>query len=326
MIEKAKSAAIKIDSERDHSAGERCGVGCDFPDRDPGGIGSVQRQQVLWRHAKEEKAKIGTGILPLMMSTSIGIDTDFQSSKRAERVGLAQQVIREAIADVRYLFDRARRCRDIQYDAAGRVVGKLISRSPADIVALIGTEKPECGQEGTLFHSLVVSASMIAFGRSLGLSEDAVGLLGCGGLLHDIGKMALPTKLLERSGPLEIAELMLIRKHPTLGHEMLRRTEGMPKAVLDVCLYHHERFDGFGYPYGLVGAEIPKAARIAAICDVYDALTSARPYKTGWSPREAIDAMLRSAGQFDPALLDVFVSWVAGRPHSGDRRISDCSL
>ncbi|WP_312862857.1 HD-GYP domain-containing protein [Rhizobium sp. P28RR-XV] len=263
----------------------------------------------VWIDARQD-ADSGADVLRPMRSTALGNDADFKSPYRAEQVRLAKRLIKEAIPDVRHLFNRARRCRDIRYDSAGRVIGKLMSRSSVEVVALIGAEKPESGQEGTLLHSLAVSASMIAFGRSLALNEDAVSLLGFGGLLHDIGKMALSPKLLERSGPLDTAEFALIRKHPELGHEMLRQIEDIPKAVLDVCLYHHERFDGSGYPYGLVGAEIPEVARIAAICDVYDALTTIRPYKTAWSPREAIDAMLRSTGQFDPVLLDAFVSWI----------------
>ncbi|KAA1184606.1 HD-GYP domain-containing protein [Rhizobium tropici] len=270
---------------------------------------TVQRE-AMWIDPTQD-ADSGADALRPMKPTALGIDADFQSSHRAEQVRLARQLIKEAIPDVRHLFNRARRYHDIQYDFAGRVVGKLMSRSSADVVALIGAEKPEGGQEGTLFHSLAVSASVIAFGRGLGLNEDTVGLLGFGGLLHDIGKMALSTKLLETSGPLDAAELMLIQTHPELGHEMLRQIEGIPKVVLDICLYHHERFDGSGYPYGLVGAEIPEVARIAAICDVYDALTTMRPYKTAWSPCEAIDAMLRSTGQFDPVLLNAFVSWIA---------------
>lgn len=270
---------------------------------------TVQRE-AIWTDPRQD-ADGGPDALRLVGSTALGIDADFQSPYRAEQVRQTKQLIKDAIPDVRHLFNRARRYRDIQYESAGRVVGKLMSRSAADAVAFIGAKKPEGDQEGTLLHSLAVSASMIVFGRRLGLDEDAVGLLGFGGLLHDIGKMALSTELLERSGPLDIAELILIRTHPELGYEMLRQIENMPKAVLDICLYHHERFDGSGYPCGLVGAQIPEAARISSICDVYDALTSVRPYKNAWSVREAIDAMLGSTGQFDPVLLNAFASWVA---------------
>ncbi|RAX40892.1 HD family phosphohydrolase [Rhizobium tropici] len=272
-------------------------------------IKPTAQRATIWVDRRQD-ADSGADVLKPMKSTALGIDADFRLPHRTEQVRLARQLVKEAIPDVRHLFNRARRYRDIQYDSAGRVVGKLMSRRPADVVALIGAEKPKDGREGTLFHSLAVSALVIAFGRGLGLSEDTVGLLGFGGLLHDIGKMALPTKLLEASGPLDTAELMLIRTHPELGHEILRQIKNIPKVVLDICLYHHERFDGSGYPYGLVGAEIPEAARIAAICDVYDALTTTRPYKTAWSPYEAIDAMLRSTGQFDPVLLNAFVSWI----------------
>ncbi|AYG70052.1 MULTISPECIES: HD-GYP domain-containing protein [unclassified Rhizobium] len=296
--------------ERERSADEIFSGIDNFPKPSRVAIKPTVQREAIWIDARQD-ADSGADVPRPMRSTALGIAANVQSPYRAKQVRLAKRLIKEAIPDVRHLFNRARCYRDIQYDSAGRVVGKLMLRSSADVVALIGAEKPEGGQEGTLLHSLAVSASMIAFGRSLGLDEDAVGPLGFGGLLHDIGKMALSTKLLERSGPLNTAELMVIRTHPELGYEMLRQIEDIPKAVLNICLYHHERFDGSGYPYGLVGVEIPEVARIAAICDVYDALTSVRPYKTAWSPCEAIDAMLRSTGQFDPVLLDAFVSWVA---------------
>jgi putative nucleotidyltransferase with HDIG domain len=274
------------------------------------GIRPAVKVETIWIDARQDRDS-GSDALKRMKSFALGSDANVQSSYRTEQVRLAKQLVKEAMPDVRHIFDHARRYRDIPHNSAGGVVGKLTSRSSADAVALIGTEKLQDSQEGTPLHSLAVCASMIAFGRSLGLNEDVVKLLGFGGLLHDIGKMALPTKLLERSGPLNTAELMVIRTHPRLGHDMLRQIDGMPKAVLDVCLYHHERFDGSGYPHGLVGTEIPEVARIAAICDVYDALTSIRPYKNAWSADEATDIMLESSGQFDPVLLDAFLVWRA---------------
>ena len=116
-------------------------------------------------------------------------------------------------------------------------------------------------------------------------------LLGLGGLVHDLGKTALSVDLLRMPGQLTVQELAIILE-----------------AVLDICLYHHEKFDGSGHQQQLVGRDIPFVARVAAICDVYDALTTVRPYKGSMSQAEAVDLMFRSHGHFDPDLLKTFVS------------------
>ena len=143
----------------------------------------------------------------------------------------------------------------------------------------------------TLRKSDAVSALMVTFGRSLAMGEDAIRLLGLGGLVHDLGKTALSVDLSRKPGQLTVQELAIIRE-----------------AVLDICLYHHEKFDGSGHQKQLVGRDIPFVARVAAICDVYDALTTVRPYKGRMSQAEAVDLMFRSHGHFDPDLLKTFVS------------------
>lgn len=194
-------------------------------------------------------------------------------------------------------------------NAASQAVERIMSEAMTNAGALIGVAKLKKKDEGTFLHSLSVSAlMMVAFGRSLGLDEETIRLLGLGGLVHDLGKVALPIELLRKPGKLTGEELALIRTHPERGLEMLAQVVSLPKVVLDICLYHHEKFDGSGYPRKLMGSGIPFAARLAAICDVYDALTSIRPYKRASTQAQAIDTMLLSAGHFDPDLLKAFVS------------------
>jgi HD-GYP domain-containing protein (c-di-GMP phosphodiesterase class II) len=100
----------------------------------------------------------------------------------------------------------------------------------------------------------------------------------------------------------------LVRMHPQRGYELVSSLPNTPRQVLDICLHHHEKFDGSGYPSRLAGQQIPFVARLAAICDVYDALTTVRPYKRAWSQAEAINMMMNSPGHFDPDLLAAFVS------------------
>jgi putative nucleotidyltransferase with HDIG domain len=163
--------------------------------------------------------------------------------------------------------------------------------------------------EATFLHSLAVSALMIRLARHLKIDKFLVPVLGMGGLLHDIGKIGTPIEILTKTGALTDAEMEIIRLHPERGHHMLSRGKGMPEIVLDVCLHHHERLDGKGYPSGLRDGEISLYARMAAICDVYDALT-ARPYKKPWTASEAISWMLDTKGLFDRDVLREFIDGV----------------
>jgi HD-GYP domain-containing protein (c-di-GMP phosphodiesterase class II) len=103
----------------------------------------------------------------------------------------------------------------------------------------------------------------------------------------------------------------LVREHPERGYEMVSKAGQVPQQVLDICRYHHEKYDGSGYVGGLAGKQIPYVARLAAICDVYEALTTIRPYKRAFSQAEAINVMLSSSGHFDEHLLSAFISKMA---------------
>jgi len=115
------------------------------------------------------------------------------------------------------------------------------------------------------------------------------------GLLHDLGKAAIPMAVLNKPGKLTDAEFTVVRSHPVEGYHMLKEGGGVEAAVLDACLHHHEKIDGTGYPDKLKGDKISLIARMAAICDVYDAVTSDRPYKRGWDPSESIRRMAEAA-------------------------------
>ncbi|WP_052351562.1 HD domain-containing phosphohydrolase [Deinococcus pimensis] len=129
-----------------------------------------------------------------------------------------------------------------------------------------------------------------------------------GAYLHDTGKIATPDAILRKPGPLDAHEWEVMRRHPLVGHEMLSRVPSLPPATLAVVLHHHERWDGGGYPHGLAGEDIPLPARLFAVVDVYDALTSERPYKRAWTHAEAAAQLRREAGRLlDPAVVDVFL-------------------
>lgn len=220
----------------------------------------------------------------------------------------ARQSVESTMPHIRNLLGEARMSGVFPVDSANAAVEQIMRSAISNPGALLGILRLKNADETTFLHSFAVSALMIAFGRKLELPASEIQLLGFGGLVHDMGKLVLPKQVLGKNGKLDARELAIMREHPQRGHELLQKIEGIHPIVLDVCLYHHERYDGAGYPHGLYGESIPFAARIAAICDVYEAMTTVRPYKRAWSQADTVNLMMRSSGHFDPALLGTFVS------------------
>lgn len=144
-------------------------------------------------------------------------------------------------------------------------------------------------------------------GRALGLDGPTLAALRRGAYLHDLGKLATPDLILHKPGSLTLSERAVMQQHAEAGHRVAQQLAFLPQAALDVVLYHHERWDGLGYPQGLEDEAIPLTARIFAVCDVYDALTSTRPYKPAWSQAEALAEIASQAGKhFDPQVVEAF--------------------
>lgn len=173
--------------------------------------------------------------------------------------------------------------------------------------ALISLARLKTKDDYSYMHSVAVCALMVALSRTLGHDEARSREAGLAGLLHDLGKALMPLELLNKPGKLTADEYAVMQTHVLRGHEMLAEGQGAPAAALEVCLHHHERLDGRGYPHALAGDQLGLMARMGAVCDVYDAITSNRPYKTGWDPAESLATMASWQGQFDPAILQAFV-------------------
>lgn len=154
-------------------------------------------------------------------------------------------------------------------------------------------------------HSQRVAAYAVKLARCLGMGEEERGKLEMAGLLHDFGKVAVPRAVLDKPGPLDNDEWQIVKKHPGRTIALLSQISDL-KELAEVAGLHHERYDGRGYPYGLQGPEIPLAARIIAVADAFDAMTSPRPYQRTRSPVEALEVLQRDAGsQFDPEVVAV---------------------
>ena len=218
----------------------------------------------------------------------------------------AERVISRAHEAVKSLMHDARLGRAIDKHDCLPVVEEITQSIVRHHGALISLLRLKRCDDYSYLHSVAVCALMVSMGRELHLPADEVRHAGLAGLVHDIGKASLPAELLQKPALLTQAEFALMKTHAEQGHALLAAC-GLPPAALDVCLHHHERLDGSGYPHGLADGQISMMARMGAICDVYDAITSNRPYKAAWNPAEAIARMASWRGQFDPALFSAFV-------------------
>ncbi|MBA2944435.1 HD-GYP domain-containing protein [Streptomyces himalayensis] len=161
--------------------------------------------------------------------------------------------------------------------------------------------------EYTRGHSERVGQASMMIARELGMDDERVEVLRFAGILHDVGKLGVPTRLLRKDGPLTPQERRIIELHPEYGHEMVRGIGFLGEARTAI-LHHHERLDGSGYPYGLVGHQIPECARVVAVADAFDAMTSTRSYRRARPVAVAVEELKRCAGaQFDPQMVRALV-------------------
>ena len=157
-------------------------------------------------------------------------------------------------------------------------------------------------------HSERVSRGATILARQIGMGAERVEAIRYAGMLHDVGKLGVPTKVLQKTGPLTEEELAAIQLHPMRGLEIVRQI-GFLTEALDGIMHHHERMDGKGYPMGLAGDEIPEFARVIAVADAFDSMTSTRSYRGARSVEEAVAELRKCSGmQFDPVLVDAFIA------------------
>ncbi|GKT01374.1 HD-GYP domain-containing protein [Acidovorax sp. SUPP3434] len=234
----------------------------------------------------------------------------------AEELGHAASICHHARQAVSSMFHEARMGRAVDSSDARSLVQEIsdsITRHPS---ALISLARLKTADDYTYMHSVAVCALMVALGRQIGLDAARIRTSGLAGLMHDIGKAAIPLVVLNKPGKLTDEEFDIVRSHSEHGYRMLLECGGgVEDEVLDACLHHHEKMDGSGYPHRLPAEKISLTARMASICDVYDAVTSDRPYKRGWDPAESLRRMAEwTNGHFDPRLFQAFVKSIGIYP------------
>ena len=196
-----------------------------------------------------------------------------------------------------------------------RAVGEVRSTLEAGMLTLgLVLEARDSDTQG---HTNRATGLTEQLGERFGLNADALDHLRQGAYLHDLGKLSIPDEILRKPGRLTPQEWVIMQSHVTKGYDLAVRIPGLPQGVLDIIRSHHERWDGSGYPDALSGTDIPLNARLFAVCDVYDALISVRPYKEAWSHEDATAEITRQSGRhFDPDVVRAFLDLTRHRPDS----------
>lgn len=267
----------------------------------------LSKRRFLLRREMDALTLRKSGIPGVVINTSRGLDIDGLPAGNIEiDTKAAHETIQKSVQVLEIVFGRLQHGDGISVDQVAPVISSVSKSIDQNPTVFLSVTRLKSRDEVTFLHSVSVSALMILFSRHLGLDETTVQMLGTAGLLHDVGKLEIPLEVLNKEGRLDEDEIKMIRDHPEKGHAILSRQEGMPEIVLDVCLNHHERIDGKGYPRKLSETQVSFHARLAAICDVYDAVTSVRPYRAPWSASQALKWMLGNEGHFDRRLLKKF--------------------
>lgn len=262
----------------------------------------------------EDEKAIATEVETTLAQADTAIRT-IQRVDVAQEAARAIKICAKSKQAVSSMFKEARMGKALSSDDALPIVEEISTSVMRNPGALIGLARLKNKDDYTYMHSVAVCALMVSLARQLGLNDEQVRQAGLAGLLHDVGKMAIPLSILNKPGKLTDTEFEAVRNHPVEGHKMLLEGSGISDAALDVCLQHHEKMDGSGYPERLAETQISLYAKMGAVCDVYDAITSNRPYKNGWEPAESLRKMAEwSKGHFDTEIFHAFVKSVGIYP------------
>lgn len=237
---------------------------------------------------------------------SPAVNTQSPAKRRAAEMQEARKICEQAKDKVNTMFQQVRMGKAVDIEATTPLVDAISDSVMRNPDALISIARLKTADDYTYMHSVAVCALMVALAKQLDLDAQQTHEAGIGGLIHDLGKALMPLEVLNKPGKLTDEEYRIMQTHPEEGVKLLA-----PGAVSedsrDIVLHHHEKFDGTGYPDKLSGEQITLLSRMGAVCDVYDAVTSTRPYKEGWDPAVSLKRMASWKGHFDPEIFRAFV-------------------
>ncbi|OIR06716.1 cyclic di-GMP phosphodiesterase response regulator RpfG [mine drainage metagenome] len=228
---------------------------------------------------------------------------------RAKKIhGEANRIIHNIMQDVRL-------GQQVKLEQAEPVVMQMTESILRNGGALLSLTRVKNKDDYTFMHSVSVCALLVSFCRAMDMDAGIIHLAGIGGLLHDIGKVKVPDKILNKPGRLSDEEFKVMKCHVVESKKILSETDGIAETSIQVAAQHHERHDGSGYPEGLKGEAITQMGQMAAICDVYDAITSERCYHKGLVPHEALRKIFEwSKFHFNPTLVQAFLRTIGIYP------------
>lgn len=233
----------------------------------------------------------------------------------AEEIPMAKAVHTEAHNVVHHLMSDIRMGKQIEIAKISPVVERITDSILRNKDAFISLSRIKKKDEYTFQHSVSVCALLVAFTRARDYQKEVVMEAGVGGLLHDIGKMKVPDWILNKPAPLTESEFVVMRTHAAIGRDLLKQTPGIPETAVVIAGQHHERYDGTGYPEKIQGNEISHLGQMAAIVDVYDALTSNRVYHKGLEPTAALKKLFEwSKFHFNSDLVQHFICLIGIYP------------
>lgn len=232
-----------------------------------------------------------------------------------EELKEAAKTCAKATDAVKTMFGELRMGKALSTSAVDGLVEEITNSLDRNPGALISLARLKTADDYTYMHSVAVSALMVSLAKQMEMTEREIHGAGRAGLLHDLGKANVPMKVLNKPGKLTDEEFSFVKIHPEEGHRILLEGGSTDQVALDVVMHHHEKVDGSGYPHGLYDTAISRLAKMGAVCDVYDAITSNRPYKNGWDPTESIKKMSEWTGtHFDHEIFQAFVKCIGIYP------------
>jgi HD-GYP domain-containing protein (c-di-GMP phosphodiesterase class II) len=273
--------------------------------------------------ADDRAALLAAGITRVYIEDELSEDIQVPLALTDHTREAARVAVSRAFDDARSMPGDLLGCERLEeLTAAARAIVSEVERLPRAPFAFADLS---CADAYPVEHSIDATVVGVLVGRELRLEHEALLQLGMGLFLQDIGKLALPPSIVHKQGPLAEDERELMRRHPVRGLDFLR-TEDIGQLGQSVIRHHHERWDGRGYPSGLAGEEIPLFARIAAVADVFDAVTSERHHAPAASQRMGVATVRKEAGAaLDPELVEVFCGVVVADPPGSEIELPDGS-
>ncbi len=248
------------------------------------------------------------------VAEELGPGEEHQVPLAEERIQ-ARRIQNEALGLMSSLMEDARLGRALDLEHVDPLIDDMLGSILRNQDALLGFSRIRRQGRYTLEHAVNVAALLLAFAKALGMEHSVIRAIGIGGLFHDLGKALLPSAILNKPGSLDDDEFALMREHVAHTYRMVARIPNIPEIALAIVAEHHERIDGSGYPKQKVGDAISRYGQMAAIVDVYDAITSDRVYHKGLEPHEALRKLLEwSSHHFDPQLVQQFIRCVGIYP------------